>query len=74
MAASDAVMPFNDRMPVLLGQHEYTRWLHGSISDVIEMQFRPPMAAARIEVKHTDDRWRSGSMPNFADLSQGALI
>jgi putative SOS response-associated peptidase YedK len=64
-AANDAVMPYNDRMPVLLGRNEYERWLHGSISDVIEFQFRPPMAANRIEVVHTDARWRSGTVLEF---------
>ena len=74
MAANDTVMPYNDRMPVLLSHDEYERWLHGSISDVIEFQFRAPMAADRIEVIHTDDRWRSGSAPDFAALSQAALL
>jgi putative SOS response-associated peptidase YedK len=32
MTVNDAVMPYNDRKPVLLGRHEYERWLHGSIS------------------------------------------
>jgi len=74
MTASDAVMPYNDRMPVLLRRDEYGRWLHGSISDVIEFQFRPPIAADRIEVMHTDDRWRSGAVPEFSARSQGALL
>ena len=74
MTASDAVMAYNDRMPVLLGRDEYERWLHGSISDVIEFQFRAPMAANRIEVLHTDDRWRSGKVPDFCARAQGALL
>jgi putative SOS response-associated peptidase YedK len=74
MAASDAVMPYNDRMPVLLARREYERWLHGSIAEVIEFQFRPPMAADRIEVTHTDDRWRSGEVPEFAAHSQKVLL
>jgi putative SOS response-associated peptidase YedK len=74
MAANDTIMPYNDRMPVLLGQSDYARWLHGSISDVIELQFRAAMPSDRIEVTHTDDRWRSGSVPEFASLSQGALL
>jgi putative SOS response-associated peptidase YedK len=73
-AANDAVMPHNDRMPVLLGRGEYERWLHGSIGDVIEFQFRPPMPADRIEVMHTEDRWRSGEVPDFAARSQKALF
>jgi len=72
--ANDAVMPYNDRMPVLLGRHEYERWLHGSIGDVIEFQFRTPIAADRIEVIHTDDRWGSGTVPEFQAMAQGALL
>jgi len=74
MGANDAVMPYNDRMPVLLEKSEYAGWLHGSISDVIEFQFRPPMAADRIEVTHTDDRWRSGAVPEFAAKRQAELL
>jgi putative SOS response-associated peptidase YedK len=73
MTASDAVMPYNDRMPVLLDRSEYQRWLHGSISEVIELQFRPPMAKERLEVTPTVDRWRSGTVPSFAELSQESL-
>ena len=74
MAANDTVMPYNDRMPTLLDQDEYERWLHGSISDVIEFQFRAPMAADQIEVTHTDDRWRSGRVPDFEAQGQIALL
>lgn len=74
MTASDAVMPYNDRMPVLLGRDEYSRWLHGSIGDVIEFQFRAPMAADRIEVFHSEDRWRSGGVPDFTALAQETLL
>ena len=72
--ANDAVMPYNDRMPVLLGQDEYARWLHGSISDVIELQFRPPLGANRIEVNHTNDRWRNGRVPDFVAAGQVAFL
>jgi len=75
MTANDAVMPFNDRMPVLLAPDEYSRWLHGGIEDVIGFQFiRPPPAAARVDVLHTDDLWRSGKVPDFAARSQMALL
>jgi putative SOS response-associated peptidase YedK len=67
-------MPYNDRMPVLLAKSEYERWLHGSISDVIEFQFRKPMVADRIAVTHTEDRWRSGAIPDFTATSQMALL
>lgn len=74
MTANEAVMPFNDRMPVLLAPHEYARWLHGSIEDVIAFQFRPPLAAARMVVTHTDDRWRSGKVLDFGGAAQPALL
>lgn len=74
MAANDAVMPYNDRMPVLLARGEYERWLNSSIAEVIAFQFRPPMAADRIEVIHTDDRWRRGEVPDFASHSQKVLL
>jgi len=74
MAANDAVMPYNDRMPVLLARGDYERWLHGSIAGVIEFQFRPPIAADRIEVIHAEDRWRSGEVPDFAARSQKGLL
>lgn len=74
MAANDTVMPYNDRMPLLLARGDYERWLHGSIGDVIEFQFRPPMPADRIEVIHTDDRWWSGEVPEFAARSQKVLL
>jgi len=63
MTANAVVEPYNDRMPVLLDPHEYDRWLHGSIQDVIGFQFRAPLAAERTKVLHTDDLWRSGKLP-----------
>jgi putative SOS response-associated peptidase YedK len=63
MEANEAIPPTNDRMPVLLGPQEYDQWLHGSIEDVIGFQFRPPIAAERMEITRTTDRWRSGLLP-----------
>ena len=63
MDANAAVMPTNDRMPVLLEPDEVDRWLHGSIADVIQFQFRTPPPAYRMEVLPTPDRWRSGKLP-----------
>lgn len=63
MTANAEVEPFNDRMPALLIAEEYDRWLHCGIQDVIAFQFRPPIAAIRMNVKHSDDRWRSGKLP-----------
>jgi len=66
MEANSAVMPTNDRMPVLIEPREYDRWLHGSIQDVIEFQFRAPIAASRMIVDPTNDRWRSEGLPTNA--------
>lgn len=63
MDANQKVMPYNDRMPVLLEPGEIDRWLHGSIQDVIHFQFRAPVAAERTIIQHTDDAWRSGKPP-----------
>jgi putative SOS response-associated peptidase YedK len=66
MDANAAVMPTNDRMPVLLEPHEFDQWLHGSIKDVIGFQFRAPIAADRMEVDQTGERWRSEGFPSTA--------
>lgn len=73
MDANGAVLPYNERMPVLLEPHEYERWLHGSIKDVIGFQFRAPPADDRFKIEHTDDLWRSGKLPASA-RPQGALL
>jgi putative SOS response-associated peptidase YedK len=67
MQANGAVMPTNDRMPVLIEPSEYDRWLHGSIQDVIQFQFRPPFPSMRMNVLPTEDRWRSGALPPMAE-------
>jgi putative SOS response-associated peptidase YedK len=72
MAANDAIMPTNDRMPVLLEPDEIERWLCGSIEDVIHFQFRPPIAASRMIVEPTNDRWRGDGLPS--DGLQPALF
>lgn len=68
MDANEAVMPTNDRMPVLLMPDEYEAWLHGSIRDVIRFQFRKPPPADRLEVLPTNDLWRNGKFPPVAQL------
>jgi putative SOS response-associated peptidase YedK len=73
MDANSAVMPTNDRMPVLLDPQEYERWLHGSIADIIQFQFRPPFEAWRMKVEPTDDRWRSGKLPPMPTPQLGLL-
>jgi putative SOS response-associated peptidase YedK len=69
MEANEAILPTNDRMPVLLEPHDYDRWQHGSIEDVIGFQFRPPVAAERMEITRTNDLWRSGLLPIQPRLS-----
>jgi putative SOS response-associated peptidase YedK len=72
--ASAVIQPYNDRMPVLLSKDEYERWLNGSIGEVIEFQFRPPMRSDRIAVLNTNDRWRTGGVPDFLARRQAALL
>lgn len=72
MEANAAIPPTNDRMPVLIEYDEVGRWLHGSIQDVIQFQFRKPIDPARMTVVRTDDRWRSGEPPPAA--TQPALL
>jgi putative SOS response-associated peptidase YedK len=59
MPANDAVRPTNDRMPVLLEDGEWDRWLRGSVEDVIAFQFRAPIASSRMHVHPTSQLWRS---------------
>ena len=66
MDANSAVMPTNDRMPVLLEPNEVERWFTGPIEDVIEFQFRAPFAASRMIVEQTNDRWRGDGLPSNA--------
>ena len=71
--ANAAVMPYNDRMPLLLEPHDYERWLHGTIKDVIGFQFRTPPPADAFTVERTDDLWRSGKLPPSA-APQASLL
>jgi len=69
MTANARILPYNDRMPVLLDRHEYEQWLHGGAEDVIRFQYRPPFPAERIVIEHSDDRWRSGKLPAGMQLA-----
>lgn len=66
MTANAAIESTNDRMPVLLDPADFTRWLHGSVQDVIAFQFRAPIDAERMVVTRTEDAWRSGKLPPAA--------
>ncbi|TPG42546.1 hypothetical protein EAH79_01270 [Sphingomonas koreensis] len=74
MTASQTIIPNNDRMPVLLAPSDSVRWLQSGIEDVIGFQFRPPIADDRIAILHTEDRWRSGTVPDFVAQTQIALL
>ena len=69
MQANGAIPPTNDRMPVLLEPHEWQTWLRCDIRDVIGFQFAPPIAAKRMAINRTRDRWRSGKLPWIEQLS-----
>ena len=72
--ANAAIPPTNDRMPVLLEDGDWEGWLGGSIADVIRYQFRPPIAAARMRVDRSSDRWRSGGGPPERNASEPLLL
>lgn len=74
MAANQKVRPNNDRMPALLKPDEYGRWLHGTIQDVIEFQFREPLPSDYFEILHTRDRWRSGIPPSKASATRSNML
>lgn len=73
MTANTLVMPFNDRMPVLLEPSEFDAWLRGPIQDVIGFQFRVPLTPENMTILHTNDRWKSGKLPP-ATQSQMAFL
>jgi putative SOS response-associated peptidase YedK len=74
MTANEKVRPYNDRMPALLKPGEFERWLHGSIQDVIEFQFREPPPSEDFEILNTRDRWRSGIPPGKAWATRSSML
>jgi len=62
--ANELIMPYNNRMPVLLKPSDHARWLHGTIADVIGFQFRQPIPSEAMTIEHSDALWRSGMIPN----------
>lgn len=74
MDANELVKPYNDRMPLLVGPEEYDRWLHGTISDVIALQFRPPPPSELFAIHHTKDRWNSGIPPRRLHAQRSMLM
>lgn len=74
MDANELVKPYNDRMPLLVYPDEYDRWLHGTITDVIAMQFRPPPPSESITIHHTKHRWNSGIPPQALQAQPSMLM
>lgn len=74
MDANELVKPYNDRMPALVWPDEYDRWLRGTISDVIAMQFRPPPPSELFIALPTKDRWGSGIVPRALQAQTSMLM
>ena len=55
-ASNDAVMHYNERMPVLLHANEWEHWLTCSIQDVIALQYRT-YPADNLGITPTDEAW-----------------
>ncbi|MGZ8998025.1 MAG: SOS response-associated peptidase, partial [Allosphingosinicella sp.] len=53
---NEAVRPVHDRMPVLLHEEDYDRWLRGSLDDVTAFQTRC-YPDDRIAIERTGDPW-----------------
>jgi hypothetical protein len=52
---------------------QYAAWLHGSVEEIISVQFGPTIAPERMIVDRTEDRWRSDGLPSLAKR-QGSLL
>jgi putative SOS response-associated peptidase YedK len=55
-ASNDAVLHYNERMPVLLHADEWEHWLTCSIQDVIAFQYRT-YPADNLGITPTDEAW-----------------
>jgi putative SOS response-associated peptidase YedK len=53
---NEVIRPIHNRMPVLLHPEEHSLWLHGSVDDVIALQFRC-FPDELIEIERTSDPW-----------------
>jgi len=54
--ANAAIAPVHNRMPVLLQEDEYDRWLHGSLADVEAFRDRV-FPDKLIEMDRTTELW-----------------
>jgi putative SOS response-associated peptidase YedK len=67
---NEAVRPVHDRMPVLLHEDDYERWLHGALEDVIAFQDRC-FPDHLISMNRTDEPWlRAKSEINLASSQE----
>ena len=55
-ACNEAIRPVHDRMPILLHQVEWDRWLNGSFEDLLAFQSRC-FPDELIEIRRTEERW-----------------
>jgi putative SOS response-associated peptidase YedK len=62
---NEAIRPIHHRMPVLLGQEDHDRWLHGSIEDVRAFQDRC-FPDDLIEIEPTSEPWLARRSPSPA--------
>jgi putative SOS response-associated peptidase YedK len=53
---NEAIRPVHDRMPVLLHEEDYDRWLRGSLEDVIAFQTRC-YPDDLIQIERTAEPW-----------------
>jgi putative SOS response-associated peptidase YedK len=54
--ANEAIKPVHNRMPVLLQQHEYEQWLHGSFEEALALQQRT-FPSELITIDRTSELW-----------------
>lgn len=63
---NEAIRPVHDRMPVLLHEHDYTQWLHGSFDDILGFQERC-FPDELIAMEQTSEPWnKPRSVPSAA--------
>ncbi len=67
---NEAIRPVHDRMPVLLHEHEYAQWLHGSFDDILGFQERC-FPDELIAMERTSEPWNK---PRSAPSSAATLL
>ncbi|SEJ86740.1 Putative SOS response-associated peptidase YedK [Sphingobium sp. AP50] len=66
---NDAIRPVHDRMPVLLHEDEYDRWLHGTFEDIVGFQNRC-FPDDLIAMERTSEAWNK---PRSSSTRPGLL-